>query len=317
MTPADIPKLLKLIRDLVLVRLVIVTDVTLTILRQSVDGSGFPEAMRRAIRALLDRGVAFVFCSGDSRVILKQQLTDHLDCGPASIHVLSGSGADMFADEPIDGGRRHRTLFQMSPLPAKVLSDLLDRALTVFHRVLGHPVHLSAAERHSLLSLVGDRINVGDRIPVIQEEALLECRPMKGFTLFFRQSGRAAGWALRLLTALAEDPQLQQLCIAARLTHSPGPNYYDAALSTKYQAAEMFFTHTLEGRELATRRTIALGDSMNDRPLMQYFRGVDAIRAFVGAESEFELVTGGGLRSVFLGGNLAGSILLFERLLRL
>ena len=72
-----------------------------------------------------------------------------------------------------------------------------------------------------------------------------------------------------------------------------------------------------EGKTFATRRVCVAGDSVNDIPLFRYFRNRDALRIFVGDVEEFEMVTGGGESALCLSGNMEGTAILLDELLRL
>lgn len=88
LTPAH-RRLLSLLHGFGPSQTICLADMTNTLLRQSFDGSGYPEEAKRLHREYLAQGGALVIVTDDSQVVVREQFLDP----------LAVAGGDLFEDE--------------------------------------------------------------------------------------------------------------------------------------------------------------------------------------------------------------------------
>ncbi|MCY2963449.1 MAG: hypothetical protein NT069_07325 [Planctomycetota bacterium] len=290
--------------------LAILSDMTGTLLDQTDDGSGFAPSLRAAVANFVEAGGVFVLISGDSEAIVEDQFLRRLPPGIGPVFFAPASGSKIGCWRSDSAGTSPEILFELPPAPPSTLRALTQRVEQILaERVPGF--RFTPEQREVFLSPAGGRPDVSGQLG-LGEIAWVECRPDKGFAIFFPGSRRAAGLACQLIDDVAYDSEIRTIAEDSQLRIIRGANFCDVILSDKGAAVNRIRQLPALAPLLDRRTLIVLGDGRND--LEMYAAAADGVHVFVGAEEDFTTVTGGGDRAIHIPGFTRGTEVFLDAL---
>jgi hydroxymethylpyrimidine pyrophosphatase-like HAD family hydrolase len=267
----DRRRLRQLLRGLHPSQTLVVADMTNTLLEQSLDGAGYPEAARRLHREYLVQGGVLVVVTGDSLAVVRQQFLTPLDFQSGELFIISGAGHRIDKVGRTNGQVRLRCLHRGEQISAKAREDLLRRVVAELEGETGRADSAwLAANAPRLLRGDGVRIDVGGFYPALKETCYIEVVPNK-VTCFFSDRPRAKGLAARILDRLAANQSLRRAARSQRAQVVRGPNFVDIIAGDKGTALGSFARlPKIRRLGLADRTLILMGDSVNDHSMFGY-----------------------------------------------
>jgi hypothetical protein len=265
-------------------RLLVVSDMSGTLLTQT--PGGFPADERRDLRALLDRGMLLLVVTGDSLATVRRHFVEPLAySGPQPFFAATGSAYRL--DQFSASGSEQ--LFQGEAVPRAVRSRVLDEIEGALRPLAAGDFKLAEREREVLLSGDGGRIDLAPHLPRLHGTLFLEVIPNK-VTVYFPLVHVAAGAAAEFLRAVASNPAVRALAEGHNVHLIPGANFVDFIAAPKEAGVAMFLASSAARKyQAADRSVVVLADGLNDKGLLRFEFGANALvaRVFLGQDEGF------------------------------
>lgn len=270
------------------------SDMTGTMLRQSADGSRFPEKNREGIAKFVESGGNFVLVTGDSLEVTQEQFLRHLPQLKGRMFLILHSGAEIYRYEE----KICHELYKAPPIPLEVRAKSFEIFASEILEVYGVDISSELATR-SLGTLLdyakrGPRIEIESISRLIGRSFYVEVSPYK--VTVYCEEGEIHGSKTDLLFRnFSTDRRLIDCALNANAHLMRGAIYFELISHSKEQGIRMFCDEYLP-EELRTDRSVSnvilLGDSPNDEGMFlndygKHF-GFATVRAFfMGNEEQF------------------------------